>query len=286
MSCLIDYNLILLDFHPVDYPASKLTIPGTETSLTPMHDPTPLYHRIYLALREDILNGAFSFDAPMPSEIELASRFGVSRVTLRRTLERLDAEGLIKRARGRGTFAQRQPDARATRADIRGLVENLLAMGLRTEVTVLEFSYDPMPLNVARAMKQAPDTTAQRAVRLRSYEGKPFSYATTHVREDIGRSYDREAMADTSLLRLIERAGAQITGAKQSVSATAADRRVGDLLGVDVGAPLLAVTRVVFDQDGQGLEHIRALYRPDMYEFELDLTPSVGPGGTQWSASA
>ncbi len=251
-----------------------------------MHDPTPLYHRIYLVLREDILAGRFPCDAPMPSEVELSNKFGVSRVTLRRTLARLEAEGLIKRERGRGTFAQRQPDARVPRADIRGLVENLLAMGLRTEVQVLEFSYEPMPPDVASAMKAAPGTSAQRSVRLRSYEGTPFSYATTYVREDIGRSYDRSEMASTPLLRLIERAGVEITGAKQTVSASAADRHVGELLGVDVGAPLLSITRVVFERNGRGLERFRALYRPDIYEFELDLAPSAGPGGTQWTTSA
>ncbi len=252
-----------------------------------MHDPTPLYHRIYLVLRERLLEGAFPPDRPMPGEVELAASFGVSRVTLRKTMERLEREGLIRRERGRGTFAllPAETEAQATRADIGGLVENLLAMGLRTEVEVTEFGYEPMPPDVAVAMKLAPGATAQKAVRLRSYEGAPFSYATTYVREEIGRTYTAEDMVETPLLRLIERARARIAGARQSISASAADPRVGALLGVDVGAPLLSVTRVVFDETGIGIERIRALYRPDRYAFELDLTPNAGPGGTEWRPS-
>ena len=251
-----------------------------------MHDPIPLYHRLYLVLRERILGGHYPPDAPMPGEVGLAEAFDVSRVTLRRTMERLEQEGLIRRERGRGTFALAPAEAGAPRADIRGLVENLLAMGLRTEVEVTEFGYEPMPPDIAAAMKLAPGATAQRAVRLRSYEGRPFSYAITYVREEIGRTYTTGDMEETPLLRLIERAGVRIAGARQSISASAADPRVGALLGVDIGAPLLSVTRVVFDETGTGIERIRALYRPDMYAFELDLTPGAGPEGTQWRPSS
>lgn len=251
-----------------------------------MQDPTPIYHRIYLVLRERLHEGQFPPDRPMPGEMELAASFGVSRVTLRRTLDRLEREGLIRRERGRGTFALPPADAGAPRADIRGLVENLLAMGQRTEVEVIEFRYEPMPPHAAVAMKLPPGATAQRAVRLRSYKGEPFSYATTYVREDIGRTYTAEDMVQTPLLRLIERAGVRIAGARQSISASAADPRVGTLLGVDVGAPLLSVTRVAFDKSGTGIEHIGTLYRPDRYAFELDLAPGAGPDGTQWRPSS
>ena len=248
-------------------------------------DPTPLYHRIYLVLREQILAHRFAADTPMPGELELAQTYSVSRVTLRKTLDMLEREGLILRQRGRGTFARPPAATGAVQADISGLVENLIVMGLTTQVRVLEFDYAPTPPDVAADMGVAAGTLAQRAVRLRSLKGTPFSYATTHVREDIGRSYDAADLAQTPLLRLFEMTGVQIAGAGQRISASAADYRVAELLGVDVGAPLLCIKRVVRDKQGSAIEHIRALYRPDMYEFELNLTLGEGPDGTLWRPS-
>ncbi len=251
-----------------------------------MHaDPTPLYHRIYLVLREQILSHRFDPAVPMPSELELARSFSVSRVTLRKTLEHLEREGLILRQRGRGTFARPPASPSAVQADVTGLVENLLAMGLATQVQVLEFDYAPTPPDVAHDMGTRPGTVAQRAVRLRSLKGTPFSYAETYVREDIGRTFDAGDLAETPLLRLIEMAGVKIGGAGQRVSASAADHTVATLLEVDIGAPLLSIKRVVRDEEGSAIERIRALYRPDMYEFELDLTLSNGPDGTLWRPS-
>lgn len=245
-------------------------------------DPTPLYHRIYLVLREQILDHKFDPNTPMPSELELASAYSVSRVTLRKTLELLEREGLILRQRGRGTFARPPTGTGAVQADISGLVENLVAMGLNTQVKVLDFDYVPTPPDVAFDMGISAGTIAQRAVRVRSVKGKPFSHAVTYVREDIGRTFDAEDLAKTPLLRLFEMAGVMIAGAAQRISASAANYAVAELLEVDVGAPLLCIKRVVRDKDGSAVERIRVLYRPDMYEFELNLTLGEGPDGNVW----
>ena len=65
--------------------------------------PLPKYHQIYLVLREQLAEGRFA--RGVPGEMHLMKEFGVARVTVRRALERLVAEGLIERSPGRGTVA-------------------------------------------------------------------------------------------------------------------------------------------------------------------------------------
>ena len=242
----------------------------------------PLYHRIYMVLREQILDHAFAPDMAMPSELELGRQFSVSRITIRKTLERLEREGLILRQRGRGTFATPPVGSPAVQADVSGLVENLLAMGLRTQVRVLDFAYVAAPPDIAADMRIAPGTIVQKAVRLRIYKDRPFSYAVTYVPEEIGRTFTEQDLVQTPLLRLFERAGVEVAGAYQRLSARAADSTVAPLLDVEMGVPLLCITRVVRDQNERVVERIRALYRPDQYEFEINLTLGQGPEGTLW----
>ena len=64
--------------------------------------PVPKYHQIYLVLREQLHEGRFV--ASVPGEIALMHEFGVARVTVRKALERLAAERLIRRTPGRGTM--------------------------------------------------------------------------------------------------------------------------------------------------------------------------------------
>ena len=50
---------------------------------------TPLYHQIFMQLREEITSGSRAFGSRMPTEEELSENFGVSRITARRALAEL-----------------------------------------------------------------------------------------------------------------------------------------------------------------------------------------------------
>lgn len=248
--------------------------------------PLPLYHQMYMVLREKLLEGGFDSDRPMPSEHELAKMFKVSRITVRRALEELEREGMIERHRGRGTFPTRTAAAQPPlRSNITGLLENLLAMGLTTDVKLIDFGYVGASREVADALRVAPGAAVQKAVRVRSIKGAPMSYLTTWVPEDIGRRYGKDDLAARPLLSLLEEAGVKVTSAEQTVSARLADARVADLLEVQVGAPLLSISRIVADQDDRPVEFIRALYRPDLYEYRMSMSRKSDRGASVWEPS-
>ena len=231
----------------------------------------PLYHRIYTVLTEQIQDGEYPPGSKLPGEMTLARQFDVSRVTIRRTLDQLERHGLIERLQGRGTFVRAGRAAEPVRAEVIGLVENLLAMGLRTKVKVLHFAFEPAPAPVAERLGIASGTTALHTIRLRSYKGAPFSYAVTWLPEAVGRTFGRRDLTSTPLMRLLARGGAAPAAASQRVFARAAGAKVAALLEVDVGAPLLGIERSVRDVRDRPVEHLRALYRPDRYEFEMDM---------------
>ena len=62
---------------------------------------------IKLWLLDEIKKGTFDKDSPLPGDLELMNRFGVSRGTVRMALFELQRQGLIKRRRGIGTFLSR-----------------------------------------------------------------------------------------------------------------------------------------------------------------------------------
>ena len=105
----------------------------------------PLYHQIFLILRQQIMDGLHEYDALIQGEQELAETYDVSRITAKRALDELAAEGLVVRERGRGTRVRYKPKARAYQASMDGLLENLIAMGLETEVKLLSFGFPFSP---------------------------------------------------------------------------------------------------------------------------------------------
>ena len=76
-------------------------------------DPVPLYYQLELQLRRAVTSGAFGEAGRLPTELELSRTYGVSRITVRGALERLEEDGLIVRQRGRGAYREsRPPDSR------------------------------------------------------------------------------------------------------------------------------------------------------------------------------
>jgi len=248
-------------------------------------NPAPLYHRIFNVLREKILEGVYRTDEAMPGEMELAATFGVSRATIRRTLDKLQQEGLVLRRQGAGTFVRSDLASKPMPGDLDGFIDNLLAFGLRTKVRVLEFRYLEAPDEIARVLELKEGGIVQKAVRLRSYKGQPFSLATTFAPERIGRTFSKKELTNERLLTLLIRASGGVASAHQRITARSADPQVAQLLEIEYGSPLMCITRVVRDAERRPINHIRALYRPDLYEFSLDLSTNSTPEGTVWQPS-
>jgi GntR family transcriptional regulator len=199
---------------------------------------------------------------------------------VRRALEQLSGEGLITRERGRGTrpIAAAEAAARATRAAatktsrLNGLLENLISTSLNTSVRVLEVATIAAPAEVAQALGLANGATVQKAVRVRSTREGPLSHITTWVPGDLARSFGRRELARKPILMLLEEAGVRVGGARQTISARLADAQVAPLLGVAVGSALLAVRRLIHDEEGRPVQWLHGLYRPDRYEYQMQLS--------------
>ncbi|MGH6666143.1 MAG: GntR family transcriptional regulator [Pseudolabrys sp.] len=239
--------------------------------------------QVYLVLRDRILSGAIGFGAKLPTENDLAGHHGVSRVTVRRALGELARERLIERRRSAGTRVIYRPSPAPITADISGVLANIAQMGRRTAVKLLSFYYVPAEGAVAQALDVASDQLLQRSVRVRSVDGLPFSYLTTHVPESVSITFTRQELAARPLLELLERAGVKVEHARQRIGAGLATPDVAEALGVRPGSPLIELVRVVYDQSGRGVEHLHALYRPDRYAFEIDLVRSGAADTKAWA---
>ncbi len=239
--------------------------------------------QVYLVLRDRIVSGALSFGARLPTENDLASTHGVSRVTVRRALGELQSERLIERRRSTGTRVVYRAHSSRMSADISGVLANLAEMGRRTRVRLLSFGYVPAVGPAAEALGRGDHELLQRSVRVRFLDGLPFSYLLAHVPERIGTTFSAKELAGRPLLELLERSGVKVERATQRISASLATPDVARALKVKTGSPLIELVRTVYDRNGQGVEHLYALYRPDRYGFEFDLVRSGGARSRGWS---
>jgi GntR family transcriptional regulator len=242
----------------------------------------PLYNQIFLILKSRIGSGELSLGDNLPSETELCSELGVSRITVKRALNDLADAGLVVRERGRGTRVKSLPNHQIVNATLEGWLENISVMGRETSVTVLDLSYIPATVDVAAGLSVENGAIVQRAVRVRRLEGETMSHLLTYVPAEIGRKYKREDLSSIPLLKLLEQAGVTVASARQSISATLADPQVATSLEISAGSPLIEVRRIVCDHQARPVEMIRALYRPEIYRFAMSMKRVKGEKGMTW----
>jgi GntR family transcriptional regulator len=240
-------------------------------------------HQLFLLLKETIVSGRIAPGNKLPGEIALAKEHGLSRVTVRRAMEALANENLVVRLAGKGTLVKEQPvGATIMTASVANLLPNMVTMSKNSNVKLLEFAYVQPPEHIRGRLGLGPSERTQRSVRVRSADDKPFSYLVTHVPEPIALHYNESDLATTPLFVLLERSGVLVDQAKQVISATLATSDVASALQVPVGSPLISLNRVVIDRNQQGVEYLTALYRPDRYRIEIDLSRAGDEDSRYW----
>ena len=247
--------------------------------------PTPLYHQIYSHLRDCIQNGLFPPDSLFPSESQIEKELNVSRITARRAMDELSARGLICRQQGKASrVAAYRPNTHLL-AGVEGMIENNRRMGDSTTVELLSHETIAATEDVARTLKVKRGEPVLWSVRVRSLDGVPFSYAVTYLPQVVTRQIKAEQMSAKPLLALLEGAGIIIGRAEQVISAKNATAAVARALHIERGEALLVSERVVYDLADRPVEWISVQYRPDIYQYGVDLERTQSAKGNVWSTS-
>lgn len=222
---------------------------------------SPLYRQIKSLILQSLEGGEWRPGEVIPSETELAGRFGVSQGTVRKAVDELAAENLLLRRQGKGTYVASHNDPRAF---FRFLRLEALKGDIGPSISVpLECWRAKAGLEAARVLgiKLAEPIVIVR--RLLQFSGKPVVVDEIYLPGDVFGGLTLEMLRNWpgSLYSLFESEfGVRMVRAEERLRAVAADRASAELLGVKEGSPLLSVERVSFSYGGRPVEWRRGLY--------------------------
>jgi GntR family transcriptional regulator len=197
----------------------------------------------------------------IPSEIDLASRFGVSQGTVRKAVQSLAAENLLVRRQGKGTFVATHTEEKAS---------NFRFLRIRRNDGKPEYPRSRLvDLRRARASAQAARLLALRTGdplfvlrRILDYGGVPAVLDEISLPAALfpGLTHARCAAYAGSMYGFFEtQFGVRMLRADERLHAVAADTATAALLRVTTGAPLLAVERVAYTYGDRPVEVRRGL---------------------------
>jgi DNA-binding GntR family transcriptional regulator len=231
--------------------------------------PIPLYFQVATRLQQLIEDGDMPVGGRLENEVELATRLGVSRPTMRRAIQYLVERGMLVRKRGVGTQIV-HPKVRRP-VELSSLYDDLVKSGQQPYTEIRVFEVKPAPDYIADALGVPEGTEVTWFERLRHAGGEPLAIMHNAVPVDV-LPLRREDLQERGLYELLRAAGRVPRMANQVVGARAATSAEARMLGDSRGAPVLTMTRTAWDEAGRAVEYGSHLYRASRYSFELTLT--------------
>lgn len=233
------------------------------------------YRQIADDLRDEIVAGALSAGAVLPSESDLAAVHDVSRVTVRKALDLLRDEGLIDARQGFGWFVAAPPVLQRL-AELATIEGQLADEGLASVRQVLSFGFVDAPPR-ARAVLGVDEVLE--VTRRNLADDVPFALVTVWCPAELGASFSR---ADVERQPFYELLDVDLGGATQTIGAGLADARTSEALGVPVGSPVLVCERISRDLTGAAVLVSVHRFPAHLTEFVVELPSppaSLAPSG-------
>jgi GntR family transcriptional regulator len=233
----------------------------------------PRYLQVASALRRRIHDGVWQLGDKIATLKQLEREFDVARVTVRQSIQLLQAEGLLKSYQGRGTF-------------VTGMLKNERWLQLATDWDNL---IAPIRENVIErlpgAKKAAPVISAENGRRAAAYTfirsvqkrgDEPYAFARVHIATHIHARAPKLFARRPALAVLAEMKGIDIAHAHQTVSVSAADIEAATYLGTALNAPTAEARCVVTDTDNVVIYVGEITYRGDVVRLNIELIDRRG----------
>lgn len=206
----------------------------------------------------------------LASEHDLARRFGVSRVTIRRALGLLERSGVVSRQRGRGTTVN-PPKITRSLSPMSSFEEDLRRQGVKFETRILEYARRAVPPgSVAERLRLPSGATAGFLALQRVVDDHIICLDRRYLPPDVAARFDPQMIADRSVADVLqELTGQPIASAEWTTEIVAATREVALPLGVTPGVLILTNMGTEYLPDGRPIQVHTMCYRIDRVRFQF-----------------
>ncbi len=238
----------------------------------------PLYTRIEFLIRNKILSGQYEPGKKLLKEEELATHFGVSKITVRNALSHLEKEGLIVRKQGKGTFVSENIPL-SKQFIITGGIRNIVLDAARYEVRAFKIQRVKVEeTRVARDAQTFFNLSSKDEVawvrRIRLLKGVPIWFLENFLPLDTVQYLSKKELSEKPLLKILkEKINLTIGRGEMYLEAVPAESDIAKLLHCQTFDPLIHIQVYYWLPSGEPFETANAYLRGDYFKYKVDLDP-------------
>ena len=229
-------------------------------------NPEPLWVQTAELLARQVKEGIFPAGRRLPTERELCGRLGISRVTLRKALQHLVEQGVLRSSHGRGWYVSGRPD-RDWPNSLESFTETARRKSLVPTSQVLRAEVKQASLDESDEFGVAAGTELFVLDRVRLLDGVPIGVDASRVVLGLAPGIAATDFAHASLLEELAAAGAEPVAAESSIEARGCEAGIAGHLELSPGDPVLVMHQNMVDTTGRVVLVSTITYRGDRYRL-------------------
>lgn len=225
---------------PAAFPGTPDEAP-TDFAAVDKQSPEPIYEQIKRAISDRIRRGDWRAGVKLPSENDLVTTLGVSRMTINRALRELAQQGVIRRVHGVGSFVA-QPPRHASLIEVKDIALEVAADGGQHRCEVVTLERRAASAGVASRLALVPDAPVYYLEAVHFRDGQPIQHESRYVRPDYAEAFiDQDFTTITSTAWLLQQG--QPDEIEHTVSAVNPSPTLREQLQLDEHEPCLQLSR-------------------------------------------
>ncbi len=238
----------------------------------------PCYSQLSEILLGQIRTGAFPPGMKLPKEIAISKKYKLNRHTVRRAIDKLEAEGLIYKIKGKGTFLAKTKIPYNVSKKTQ-FTTSILQAGLQPDARLLDMYEITAGVEFSDRLKIQPAEKVSVLEILRYADGIPFSHTTSFLSAQkfpcIHNLLNRDR--SFSLYQLLEEHyGIEATRKSSRFEVAMPDDRDMESLQISPKTPLLVVKSLSESPDGEIVEYCLSKFRGDLCSITVDFNDLRG----------
>jgi GntR family transcriptional regulator len=236
------------------------------------HSPVPLYYQLKQMMLEKLQKKLWRPGEQLPTEDNLQREFDISRTTVRQALRELEVEGWITRQAGKGTFVA-ETKVREGTEPFNVSASFFESYGIEMAWQVLSAGEETAPSQIAEklGMSAGEKTFCMRRLRIANHE--PIGISVVYLASPWVDQVDLSLAETGGTMNYLKGGDMAQCMAERIVEALPASHEEARILGIKYQDPVLVITRLLRDCDGRPMEHLRAVYRGDRYQYNIQNVP-------------
>lgn len=237
---------------------------------------TPLYIQVANEIRKEVLAGEYGENGCIGTHAQLAERFDVSMITIRKAVQILEKEGMVEILQGKGTFVRRSTLVDSLEK-LTGISNMMLSLDIEHQVFVPILELRDTPEWIDSKVRRELGKKSLFIRRIVSLHGVPMANADMYLPGKFFSSFTKEDVEGSTVYQIYgAKLGIHLGRGRQIIHAVGADADLAESLGIAENSPVLQIIRRAYDDKENLIEYMILSYEAGKYCFEVEL--ELDPG--------